>query len=460
MTNSNARYAFADGKAYLSRIPRTIDDYRETALAAERYISKFQVSDSDGVYWRVPGEDRIDVTLHHGSAGGYYFYVKLYKALGDERYRTVARRAADYTAAHWHLGVDSPSNPPFPLSELGLHYGVAGTGLGLLDAYREFGDAQYLAAAREIGDFYRANAKYGTTGSYWTDNGVLMLDGGVLLFLTQLYLTENQGERQDTALRDLIESAARRIIAKGIRTDTGALRFDEFRAYSDAVIPGFMVGSAGIGYLFAVLADTFGEAVYLKAAEDVATYLEEQATPVGGGVLNATSSSQEGATYWLGICSGVAGISRLFFKLYRLTGKVEYLRAIAVRVDGLEALGAPEHESFGLWNTLSYCCGVPGLLQLFVGLYAYDGSARWKTLAERSARVLLGQAEFQADESVVWPLAWEHAHKDVITRPIGYFNGAQGIAASLIQLYQLERGEFAWSRLITDPLPEAIEFRD
>ncbi|WP_226803455.1 lanthionine synthetase LanC family protein [Bifidobacterium cebidarum] len=456
MTDDNNRYGFVDGKAYLARDPETIEDYRDTALAAERYISRFQVSDADGIYWRVPGEDRIDVTLHHGSAGGYYFYIKLYKALGDERYKNIAKGAADYTAEHWHLGIESPSNPPFPLSELGLHYGIAGTGLGLLDAYQEFDDERYLQAAERIADFYRGQVHSQATGSYWTDNAVLMLDGGVLLFLAQLYLAKKQ---HDETLRELIESAARHILSKGIRTDSGALRFDEFRAYSDATIPGFMVGSAGIGYLFAVLADVFDNATYLKAAKDVALYLDEQATPVGGGVLNATSSSQEGSTYWLGICSGVAGIARLFFKLYQLTGDDAYLHAIGNRVDGLEALGAPEHESLGLWNTLSYCCGVPGLLQFFIGLYAHDGDPRWKALARRSARVLLGQAEVQDDGSVVWPLAWEHAHKDVITRPIGYFNGAQGIAASLIQLYQLERGAFAWSRLISDPLPANLEFQ-
>jgi lantibiotic modifying enzyme len=123
-------------------------------------------------------------------------------------------------------------------------------------------------------------------------------------------------------------------------------------------------------------------------------------------------------------------------------------------IDGIESVGAPERQSVGFWNTQCFCCGHAGLVQFFVGLYQGLGDKRYLDLARRTAAVILGEKEDNADGTTQWPMAFWRIKPDFLTVDLGYYDGQAGIASALLQLYLCETGHFHWNRLIDDPFPE------
>ena len=110
--------------------------------------------------------------------------------------------------------------------------------------------------------------------------------------------------------------------------------------------------------------------------------------------------------------------------------------------------------SAGLWNTVCYCCGHAGMAHTFLGLYCIDGSPRWREFATRCGDILLGSMKTHADGSASWPFAWERVHPEELSQRIGFYDGAAGIASTLLELFMLERDDYHWPRMIDDPFPE------
>jgi lantibiotic modifying enzyme len=179
-----------------------------------------------------------------------------------------------------------------------------------------------------------------------------------------------------------------------------------------------------------------------------------------GALIPFRLDKEQDSLFYLGNCSGPAGTSRLFYLLYRLTGKQQYLDTIYELVDGMEAVGAPEHQSAGLWYNLDFCCGHAGLLQFFASLYQATGEQRFSELVRRTASVLLGEKEETADGAAYWTIALERLHPEQLSQPRGYYLGAAGIAAALLQAYLLETDSFFWKRMIDDPFPEKLRSKE
>ena len=68
--------------------------------------------------------------------------------------------------------------------------------------------------------------------------------------------------------------------------------------------------------------------------------------------------------------------------------------------------------------------------------------------------MLLGERQIQPDGSAKWTMALERIHPDKESAPIGYYMGAAGIGAALLQIYMSEKKKFLWKRLPDDPFSE------
>lgn len=220
-------------------------------------------------------------------------------------------------------------------------------------------------------------------------------DGGVILYLIEQ--AETIGD--DGTLRRLIVDAGERLLAYGEETSDGGLRFNAVRGIRDIYQPSFEFGTAGAGFILAALYEFTEDVRYLRAAQLAGVHLKslfiEQ--PNGGALIpwgydsdgNAVLGEDGKTLLYLGVCLGVAGIEKYYYKLYRLTKEQHYLDDAHQLAQGLVSSGAPKHQTNGLWNSVCYCCGHAGIVHVFAGLYEATGDSLYKDIALDAADVLV-----------------------------------------------------------------------
>lgn len=474
----SAEYPFQIGARYPSRSAASPQEYLDAALHAERYVAAHMHHSGDGAYWLDGRSPVPSLGLSTGNAGIAYFYYELARATGRDQWHGIAVEAARYLCAHWQEAVTKAYIPGVGDLAWGYHGGVAGIGSVLAVLNDDFHDQRIADVLSEIGSYMRRHAQYDDHGAYWTGSGALLSDGGVLLFLMRLYASQ-----PEEGLRQLILDAGDRIRSSGIRERCG-MSFDGGQA-SECVsyhMPNYELGTAGVGYALTKLYEFSSRTRYLDAARSAADYLRDIAVPQRQGRLIPLRINEDGSLfcgnsstvdpdgdgsaehgtlnlryrepiYYLGTCHGPAGTSRFLHELGAVTGDPVYDRDIDALVQGMQSLGAPECQSAGLWNAVHFCCGHAGLVQFFIGLYRHSGEQRWLDLAQRCGSVLLGTEERLPNGASDWPIAFDRICPDRFSRPLGYYDGAVGIGASLLQLYMVSTGQFRWDRLPDDPFP-------
>lgn len=460
-------YGFVPGQEYPLVKDASPQDYLDAVLEAERFLTSQQITDEEGTRWRT-ADGGQKVELYEGAAGIAYFYLRFYQATGEARYAEIVKDAARYLQSHWK---DSLGSTIFPMEgdrpDLDLRYciyrGIGSSAWLLLEAYKEFHDPSYAKTAREIIDYYKDHAQYDENGDiYWYSRPSIYLDGGIILLLIDYDRTLHDDE-----VRELAESAGRHYRTLGDDDGQGGLFFNGLKGFMDVSWQNMEFGSPGSAFILSILHRYTGDDEYSRIAELAMNHVRQVAVPVGDGELipfiidNATGEPLRGEDgkpiCYLGWCNGIVGMSLCYYGMYLDTHDERYLNQIDRLADAYESLGAPEHQSTGLWNSVCYCCGHAGMLQHFVSLTVTTGNPRWERLAERTASVLLGTKEDLGDGASDWPVAWERLRPEHLTRSPGYFDGTAGIASSLLQLYLLKtrgRKGFHWSRLIDDPYPE------
>lgn len=138
--------------------------------------------------------------------------------------------------------------------------------------------------------------------------------------------------------------------------------------------------------------------------------------------------------FYLGYCHGPAGTVRYYYKLYEGSRdeqeKAKYKEKIRTLVLGLEATGAPEGRSEGYWNTHNLCCGTAGLLNMYLGLWAAFGEEHDLELAKRCGKILLECSRSGKRTGAFTEMALRPGSvaPDVLTTPIGWFDGALELA--------------------------------
>lgn len=442
------KWSFRVGKPYAIKRADSPDEWLAVALQAERYIAGFQLEDDDGVYWEGVGGEAPNPGYADGSAGILHFYIQLARVTQDPRHWETARRSASWIRSK--VG----EAPVTMLEGFDSCYGLM-----LLEAAAVFADSSYAEAARRFAQRYLLHYEQGEHGPYWTGNTAWVKDGGIILFLLALgrYL-------DDPAILDVVRRAGAQYLSAGKPDGDGHLVFDGHFGGTFSVegvvfhmehnMPNWEFGAAGSGYILLKLYKLTGERRYLDAAFDQLRYLRSVAVPQTKGVLIPRSlGPEERDLFPLGHCHGIAGTGLFPFLLHQLTGDKSAAEFLVALADGFEAVGAPEHQSRGLWNIDTLCCGHAGLVHYFVGLYLATGESRWHDLAIRCGNVILGMKEDLGEGRADWPIAFWRQKPDDITRPHSLFRGAAGIGLALVEIAMMERGDFTLDRFIDDPFP-------
>lgn len=427
---------------------------KEAALETAAWIEQYGHVEDKKEKWDVlPGEpDPVntillkDTSLYGGAAGVALLYLRIYTATKDEQWLEKAKYGLDYIISNYK-GVDDFQNLDSvnPAIDVGFFNSSAGGAyvaslyydITKDETYNEFAKQvakDCIAAAHVEGDELDWYGFYGIIGS-----------GSLILYLVDAY------ERfKDAEILEAIKKAARYVYNQKEEAPIGGYRWyamptDTFPTIKKAggYFPGFEYGAAGTGFILASVYEHTKQEDLLDAAKKAAEY-----------VMNIADYSADGEValvryndpyfpdlYYLGACQGPVGTSRLFFKLYQLTGEEKYKDFVIKLTNGILAAGAPAKHSEGYWRTNCYCCGAAGMLEHFVNVHKFTGDAKYLDAAYESAEVIIGESTYQ-NKLRNWYTAWNRHEPHTSQAYIGLYHGSGGCASSLLMLAQyISNGE-------------------
>jgi lantibiotic modifying enzyme len=453
-------YHFEIGKAFRQKQPSNIEEYLNTAKAAHGFFEPSKTATADGIYWKDqinvvnPDAKQTDLSSYVGSSGILYYYLELYRITGDETYKELVLKAADYLDAHWQDQIIA-SKESFDIEGVSdsIYIGIASLGMILSVVYKAFGREKDLNAIKAITEHVISDAGHNETGLYWSFDKSILLGGGTVLYLYKIY-----DLLKDDKVLDAANKGADAILSEAIKDPRGGYAWTSYAHPGQTRVPNFECGTAGVGYLFTVAYDQSGDERYLNAAKEAAKHLKAIAVPQGEGFLIPWHDNPDEETiFYVSTCHGPAGTSRLFYQLYKITNEQAYLDDIRGLYKGLRHIGVPERQSKGYWNTTCLCCGTAGVLQFLVNYSLIVGDEDVKNTAITAGNILLGEQRLHNKiKSVAWPVAFERIKPDNIAENITYGAGSAGISVALMQLYLLLKGEYKWDRLFDDPYPATV----
>lgn len=426
------------------------DVFLDNIEKGESYVYSFLKETEDGIY-STELDNYARHNLYVGTAGILHMYVELYQVLKKDKYRTIIDKMTLFLEKHVFDGIETAEKEGefVPGMSQAFYSGVGGIGLVLNEVYRLNGDIHAKNGALKVMEYYKNTFVETEEGIYWSGNSPVFFDGGIILFLIDCYHTgtaisediQNQAE-----CVELIIKGTDYILSHAIEHEGGAIEIDNLNVEFKHREPNFEFGTAGAGYLFTKVYELTGDEKYLDAAKGTVNYLKSIAVRQKKGYLIPYKLGKYDDLFYLGNCHGPVGTAKLFYELYKVTGKEEYLSEVKALADGAHSLKAPFAQSAGFWNTTCICCGPAGYVPFYAGLYRATGDEMWLKLLHRVGEVLVGS---RTDNH--WNIAFDRTRTDVITAPAGYFTGTAGIVTALLQIYAIERELSGFTGLIDDP---------
>ncbi|SEM65056.1 Lanthionine synthetase C-like protein [Butyrivibrio sp. ob235] len=431
-------------------------DYLQASLEIYDFIEANRIDGDLGISYRINPGSAVDYTggpvhgqysLYSGSAGTGIFLLRLYEVTGDKKYLEEVSRILDeltnnVSGSDFYLEkLESAPGSSLPITgwHTGVYSGPAGAGVLSLSYYQHEKDAKYLSFAERLGRDILAASKSDENGKYLTEDTDVFSDGGFVLYFISLYRAGGNPEFLEAA-RDYAAH-----IAKSASDDgEGGLYFKaneigKVGMPEGSIYPGFAHGTSGIGFIFATLYEVDGKDWELETAEKTAKFLEKIADDFDGArlipyIYGGENSDDYKGKYYIGFCHGPAGTSLLFKKLHVITGNSHYFDVYKSLAEGIIKAGAPEYNSWGLWNSYCACCGVPGLIEYFTDVYETTGEEKYLDVARRSAARTIADS-FEGKTGRCFYGYWDRTNPFDVQTYTGLYIGAAGAGANLLRLY-------------------------
>lgn len=398
-------------------------DFIHYAVKAAAWLESVARDGKPGLWWpEKEGEDSDDLHFYSGSAGPCFFFLNLYRLTGRKEYAELARKGAAYL-----IDKDGAKGSRFRFTgSAGLYTGDAGIGHVLLCFHREFGDTDYLDAARAAADTIVTRS--GTKGEFcgWGgDTDIISGAAGIGLFLLEMHAATGEKRYVDCAV-----DAADWLIAQGV-PEKGGLKWKP-GASLDRFYTGFSHGTAGIAFYLARVFERTGKKRFLDSAEAGARWLEKHAVSDGKGLKWFHYQPDATDRFQTGWCHGPAGTGRLFLELFRQTGRGGYLKTAKKGAAWLMAVLNMESGA-GFWG-LSACCGTAGVGDYFLDLFLAGGDEVHLEYAATIAGCLMDRARL-VGEGCCWSDSASAAANDKIIPQRGYMKGAAGVGSFFLKLH-------------------------
>ncbi|MGT2907351.1 lanthionine synthetase LanC family protein [Streptococcus dentiloxodontae] len=425
----------------------------QTAEQAYQYIQSKRVETKHGIKYSLEGSANSDpyfdeISLYSGSAGIIHFLLHFYQVTGNEQYLQDAEAAFPYINYRWKEARElSLAFSPWAFTS-----GYTGVAFAAAELYKFTQKEVYKTLAEEITDGAIADAKVSEdgVGRYWTGSFGILADSGT--FLEILSLAE-QFDRQDW--RDFAVEAGRVLLNKGLDYADGG-RYFEGSSFGGKIIPGFPIGAGGVAYTLLKLYQASGDKAFLEATSGVKDFYHAIYEHQGDTIKLPHDLPSEEPVHYLGYCGGNAGLIRYLYEDYKFSHDEANLAEIEQLIQSIVDLGAPEEHSAGYWHTVAYCCGSAGFLNAFLSVWQITDKDKYLDYAKRTALQLLKDGDLYENEgktAIKWEEAYTRLEPDNISAPIGFYEGAAGVASVLLQLYSALKGDYQVSRIIDDPFP-------
>ena len=394
------------------------------------------------------GEDELlmkDTSLYGGAAGVALLYLRLYKATGEKQWLEKAKAGVEYCIAKYRGKDEFHTEQPYLQGAyVGFFNGAAGGGYVAHLLGQLTGEERYQTFAKQVADDTIDAAKVEDGALSWYGFYGILGEGAVTLFLLEMY--EAYGDERYLKAAD---QSAEYIDRQKEKSPWGGYRWNVLPTETFPTIgkpggyfPGFEYGAAGCGYILAKVWKHTGKETYLETAKGAAEYILNIADYSEDGVEALVRYNDTYLTdlYYLGVCQGPIGTSRLFYVLYQLTGEERYEKFVIQLTNGL-ASGAPVIHSEGYWRTNCYCCGGAGMLEHFLHMHRFTGDDRYLQAAYDAAEAIIGESTY--DKKIrKWYTSWNRHEPDRSDAYIGLYHGSGGCASALLAFRQyLEGGE-------------------
>lgn len=452
------------------------EDYIAIAEETARWIKTTEKITPFGKRWVQSPDSEEDFSdypmltekaLYGGSAGVGLFYLRLYQITGKEGYLLEAKAAAadiiatdegksfyENTLEHAKGTADKLVHVKnMPGWKIGYYNGPTGSAYLVLKLYEVTGEKAYKDYVVKAAEDLLAAAKKAPEGLYWSEQGDLCGDAGFAVYLISVWeLTK------DIKYLDAAKALGKYIVSKGKDAPKGGkywnvvdLTIIDFPA--DVFWVNLAHGTAGVGWIFAILYKASGDEGFLQAAKAAAAYIQGIAVGDEEAVLVPYLDSLERGPstefYYLSTCHGPAGTALLFEALYTVTKEKEYLDWVKKLSRGIIKAGAPENYSRGYWRSQALCCGTPGLVEHFISVYRLTGEEEFLDYAKRSARTVIGQSHvddskndiYKAADSRRWLGNWWRTIPQDVHSYSGLYIGTAGNAWSLLSLAGILKNE-------------------
>lgn len=420
----------------------------QTAAESVNWIEQYGHVDGDVESWDVmPGKqvekDALlldDASLYAGAAGIALLYLKYYVATEQEKYLRKAEAGIRYVIRKYRGKEDFATEVPFLQGAyIGYLNGPAGGAYVAKELYKITGEERYKQFALTVADDAIEAAKDEQGALTWYGFYGILGEGGLILFLLDVYNTFGGDKYLDAAVK-----AAKYIADHKEDAPQGGYRWyvmdtETFPTIGKAggYFPGFEYGAAGCGYILASVYEQTHQEEYLDIAKKAAQYIQNIAdySEDGEAALVKYNDTYLTDLYYLGVCQGPIGTSRLFYKLYRITGDESYKDFVIKLTNGLLAAGAPTKHSDGYWRTNCYCCGAAGMLEHFLHVHKLTGNSVYLDAAYEAAEAIIGESTYQ-HKVRNWYTSWNRHEPDRSEAYVGLYHGSGGCAASLLALAQ------------------------
>jgi hypothetical protein len=429
-----------------SRQERASSHYLDAATEVGEWLMA-QRNDQGYIPDEVMADTTHSASLGSGAAGRALFFLELFHATGDSSYLTRAESESD---AVFKLTMDAVKRGDL---RMGFYNGLAGNIFTLSEMQRALRLDRYRNSLLTLIPLLEKGARKEIV------NDVIVGVAGIGLVL--LHLSDME---ENDSLIIFASALGDTLVQRSIPAGSG---IHWKRAQDmDFNLPNFSHGTAGIGYFLARLYEVTRQQAYLTRAEQAARYLMDIADREGGLFLVPYGIPNEGfaTKYDIGWAHGPPGTARLFYFLWKLTGKEEYREIVAENVRSLGQSGIPGPTRDSLRWTGSFRIdqrfGTSGAATFLLKLQRAGESAGYPDLGRTIVDDLLRRSQHsEAGRYWVLPRYGFQGQRGDDAAYTGYFYGAAGLGFALLEMHYTEVNQVPGFRFPDDPFRDTRDSR-